>query len=631
MLKIMRKNAGSWLIKVLFIIIVVVFIFWGVGTQQDNKGDRVAVVNGEAISVESFQTMYDNAVENLRRQYGDRINRDVIKMFQIPQQVMNTLVNRQLMLQEAEKLEIRVGDEELADAIQSMAEFQEAGVFNNRRYNSILSRVRLTPEAYEASKRQDMIINKLSTFLTSGVKVTDGEILDMYEWQNSSVDIDYVLFSPNDIKDPDPTGEELQSYYETNKESYETEPKLKVRYLAFRPDRFVDDVTISDEEIQEYYDMHPSEFEKEKTVEARHILLKVDKDAAPELVDEKRKKAEEIAKAAREGKDFAELAKEFSEGPTREAGGLLGEFKKGDMVAPFSNAAFAMAPGEISEPVRTQFGWHVIKVEKVNDAALSPLEDVAADIREKLTREASKSLAYDKAEDAYDRALNDEDLEKTAADLDIELQSTDFFTEKGPETGFSDPALFASTAFELSDFDISDVLNIGDNYFILQKADAIPASIPDLADVKDAVRSDLVKKMKDERARENAEEFLALVKEGSGMETAAKDAGFEVHNSGFFKRSASIPDIGYKPEISQAAFLLSDAKKVADTVYNGEKGYYVIQFKARKAPDVAELDDQKKETLKEQLAQKKQEDIFNKWISSIKATSDIRIEEGYLD
>ena len=191
--------------------------------------------------------------------------------------------------------------------------------------------------------------------------------------------------------------------------------------------------------------------------------------------------------------------------------------------------------------------------------------------------------------------------------------------------------MFASTAFALSDSDISDVLNIDDNYFILQKTDTIPASIPDLADVRDAVRSDLIKKMQDERARENAEEFLTLIKEDSGMETAAKDAGFEVQNSGFFKRSESIPDIGYKPEITQAAFLLSDAKKVADTVYKGEKGYYVIQFKARKAPDVAELDEQGKETLREQLEQKKQEDLFNKWIGNIKAASDIIIEEGYRD
>ena len=631
MLKIMRKNASSWLIKILFIIIVVVFIFWGVGTQRENKGDRVAVVNGEAISVESYQTAYDNAVDNLKRQYGEQLNRDVIKMFQVPQQVMNSLINRELMLQEAERLEIRVGDEELADAIQNMAAFQEAGVFSQRRYNFLLSRNRLTPEAFEASRRQDMIIEKIDTFISSGIKVTDGEILDLYEWQNASMDIDYVMFAPDDIKDIDPTGEELQSFYETNKENYETEPEVKVRYLAFRPDRFVDDAIITDEDVQEYYDMHLSEFEKEKTVEARHILLKVDADAAPEIVEEKRKRAEEIVKAARDGKDFAELAKEFSEGPTKDAGGLLGEFKKGDMVAPFSDAAFSMAAGEISEPVRTQFGWHVIKVETVNEAATSPLEEVSADIREKLTQEASKSLAYDKAEEAYDRALNDEDFEKTAADLNMELQSTDFFTEKGPETGFSDPALFAAAAFELSGSDISDILNIGDNYFILQKTDTIPASIPELSDVEDTVRADLIKKMQDERAKEKAEEFLAVIKEGSGMETAAKDAGLEVHNTGFFKRSESIPDIGYKPEIAQAAFLLSNVKKIADVVYKGEKGYCVIQFKARKAPEVSELDDQKKKTLKQQLIQQKQEDLFDQWIGNVKAVSEIHVEDGYLN
>ena len=630
MLKIMRKNAGSWLIKVIFSIIVIVFIFWGVGSFRESRADRVAVVNGEAISLQSYQTAYDSAVENLKRQYGDKLNQDMIKMFQIPRRVIDSLITQQLMLQEAEKLKISVSDRELADAIQSISAFQDSGVFNKQRYNYLLSQNKLTPETFESSQRQSMIINKLNTFVISGIKVPDGEILDWYEWQNASVDIDYVMFAPADIKDLDPTEDELKSYYEANKEAYETKPQVKVRYLEFRPDRFVGDVTISDEDIQDYYDTHPAEFQKEKTVVARHILLKLDENAAPEIVEEKRKKAEDIVKMAREGKDFAELAKEYSEGPTRESGGLLGAFKKEDMVAPFSDAAFSLAPGEISEPVRTQFGWHVIKVEKVNEATVTSLEDATAGIREKLTKEASKSLAYDKAEAAYDQALNDEDFEKTAADLNMKLQSTDYFTEKGPASGFSDPALFAATAFGLSDTDISDVVTIGDNYYILQKTGEIPASIPNLADVKDAVRSNLIKKMQDERAGKKAEEFLAVLKAGNGMETAAKDAGLEAHNSGFFKRNGPIPDIGREPEILQAAFLLSDTKKIPDTVFKDGKAYYVIQFKARKAPDTAELDAQK-ETLKNQLLSKKQEALYNQWLGDVKAASDIRIEDGYLD
>lgn len=630
MLKIMRKNASSWLIKILFSIIVIVFIFWGVGSFRESRADRVALVNGEAVSLQSYQTAYDNAVENLRQQYGEQLNQDVIKMFQIPRQVMDGLITRQLMLQEAEKLKIRVSDKELTDAIQGMGAFQEAGVFNSQRYNFILSRNKLTPEAFEASQRQSMIVDKLNTFVTSGVKAPDGEVLELYEWQNASVDIDYVMFAPDDIKDINPTEEELQSFYDANKETYETEPQVKVRYLAFRPDRFVGDVRIEDADIKEYYDTHTSEFNKEKTVEARHILLKADKNAAPEIVEEKRKKAEEIVKMAREGKDFAELAMELSEGSSREQGGLIGEFKKGDMMAPISDAAFSMAAGGISEPVRTESGWHVIKVDKVNEASMISLEDATAGIREKLIQEATKNLAYDKAEAAYDKAQNDENFEKTVADLNMELQTTDFFTEKGPATGFADPAMFAAAAFELSDSDISNVLNIGDNCYILQKTDTIPASIPTLVDVKETVRTDLIKKMQDERAGKKAEEFLALLKAGGGMETAAKDAGLEIRNSGFFKRSDSITDIGRETEMIQAAFLLSDTKKIADTVFKGAKGYYVIQFKARKAPDVAELDAQK-ETLKQQLLSEKQEALFNQWLGNIKIASDIRIEDGYLD
>lgn len=631
MLTIMRKNASSWLIKVLFSIIVIVFIFWGVGGLRESRENRVALVNGEAISVESYQTAYDNFVEELRRQYGAQLDRDVIKMLKVSNQVIDGLINQELLLQEAERLKIRVSDRELMDAIQKMGAFQAAGVFNNDLYQSRLSRNKLTPEAFEASQRRAMVIDKLDTFITSGIKVTDAEIIELFEWQNATVDIDYVMFAPDDITDLDPTEEELQSYYEENKENYEMEQQVKVRYLAFRPDRFVGDVTLPEEDIEDYYDTHPAEFEKEKTVEARHILLKADENATPELVEEKRKMAEEIAKTAREGKDFAELAKEFSEGPTRDTGGLLGEFKKGDMVAPFSDAAFSMAAGEISEPVRTQFGWHVIKVEKVNESSMTSLEDATAGIREKLTKEASKSLAYDKAEAAYDQAQKDENFEKTAADLKMELQYTDYFTEKGPATGFSNPELFASTAFDLSDLEISDVLNIGDNFYILQKTDTIPASIPDLSTVTDPVRSDLVKKMQDERAQKRAEEFLAAVKAEGGLETAADDAGLEIRHSGFFKRGESIPDIGYRPQIAQAAFLLSEKNRIADMVQKGEKGYYIIQFKARKAPEAAELDDQKKKSLKEQLASQKQQDLFNQWIGSVKAASDIRIESEYLN
>ena len=144
-----------------------------------------------------------------------------------------------------------------------------------------------------------------------------------------------------------------------------------MRYLKFEPGNYVAKVEISEDEISEYYEEHPDEFQNPKTVEARHILIKVGQDAADEEVAKAKDKIQDILKKARSGQDFAELARQYSEGPSKDKGGLLGSFRREAMVKPFADKAFSMQAGDISEPVRTRFGWHIIKVEKVNEATVS--------------------------------------------------------------------------------------------------------------------------------------------------------------------------------------------------------------------------------------------------------------------
>jgi len=630
MLNIMRKNASSLLIKIIFSIIVIVFVFWGVGSIQENRGNRVALVNGEAISVESYQHVYRNYYERLQQEYGDQLTREALEAMQLPRQIISSMVDQELLLQEAEKLDLQITDQELASAIQSIPDFQESGAFNDLRYEFLLANNNLTTESFEGSQRESMLSEKLSAMVTSAIKVTDGEVTDWYEWINSTVDLNYALVDPDSFENVEPTDEEVASFYETYQDNYRTEPKVKVRYLSFQPEDFLDSIQIGAEEIRDYYELNSSEFEKEKTVEARHILLSVDEDASAEIVEEKREKAEEILEMARGGRDFAELAKTYSEGTTRETGGLLGEFKKDDMVEAFSDAAFSMAAGEISEPVRTQFGWHLIKVEKVNEASVSSLEDVSEDIRKELASRAEKEFAFDAGDAAFDQALMDEDFEKTAKDLGVMLHSTDFFTASGPDNGISDPEVFASAAFKLTGTEISDLLNIGDNYYILQKTDELPSEIPGLAAVESQVKSDLIGKMQIEQAKEKAEELLASLKGSGDMAAAAAAFGIETQSSGFFKRSESIPGIGYETEMIQTAFSLSSDNNIAEKVFQGVGGYYVFQLKERKLPDTAELDTQKN-AIKAQLISQKQQTIFQKWLDKVRSESEIIIEERYLD
>ncbi|MBW1725735.1 MAG: SurA N-terminal domain-containing protein, partial [Deltaproteobacteria bacterium] len=177
----------------------------------------------------------------------------MIEKLQVKKQALNQLINNTLLLQEAKRLKFRVSDTELADAISEIPGFQEAGRFDNRLYRNVLERLRMTPEEFEVAQRNGMMIEKLSTLITSGVKISDQEAMEWFNWANASVNIDFVLFEPDHYKDVNPSLEETKTYFESHNENYKTEAMVKVRYLHFSPDEYRSKVTISDEELLEYY------------------------------------------------------------------------------------------------------------------------------------------------------------------------------------------------------------------------------------------------------------------------------------------------------------------------------------------------------------------------------------------
>jgi peptidyl-prolyl cis-trans isomerase D len=405
---------------------------------------------------------------------------------------------------------------------------------------------------------------------------------------------------------------------------------VKARYLYFDPETYIPEVSVSDEEIQYYYNENQEEFKTPKTVEARHILLKVDDNAEPETVEKTKNKALNVLNLAREGKDFAELAKQYSEGPTKDKGGYLGTFKKETMVKPFADKAFSMKAGEISEPVRTRFGWHIIKVENVNEASFLSLDEAKEKIEKKISAEEAKSLAYDEADAVSDISFEGDDLLQAAKEHNLKVLTTDFFTRKGPEKGIIDRNEFASAAFGLLDMEISDTQDFKDGYYILQVIDRIPAKIPEIEKVKDAVLADLINEKQNEKANEDANAFLSGLKSGRSMSEESKKYNLSSTTTGFFKRNGPIPEIGREVTISQAVFKLSSEKKLPEKAIRGRKGYYVIQFNDRKAPEDEAFSKEKEKTVQNLLLQK-QSSAFNALLAQLKNTGEISIKEGFLE
>ncbi len=630
MLSLMRKHATSWLIKIILGAIVIVFVLWGVGSWTSQRLGRVATVNGDLITNDDYRVAYKRLIEQVRQNFGNNLNDELLKTLQLDKQALDQLINRLLMRQAASELELRVSDQELSRSIRSMSAFQTGGVFDPRRYQGVLDRNDWTPEAFEISQRDSILTNKLNNLIAGSVKVSDQEAMEWYMWNDAMVNLDFFLLETDRYSEISVSVEEIQKYFESRKESYKAEPTLKVRYIKFEPKTWVSQVDIPDDEVQEYYDEHLSEFQSPKTVEARHILIAVDEDASTEKEAEAKGRIEDILQKARAGQDFAELAKQYSEGPSKDKGGYLGTFKREAMVKPFTDKAFSMNSGEISDPVRTRFGWHLIKVEKVNEATTTPLTGARDDIRKKLADEGAKQLAYDAAESVFDAAFEGRPLREIAADQKLALITTDFFTRQGPQKGVQDKSEFAKVAFNLPEEQVSEIQDLGDGYYLLEIVERKAARIPELAEVEEKVKADLIKEKKNERAKIDADALLSALKDGADIETVGKEFDLTPKSTGFFKRNGSIPNIGFERELSRAAFELSDDRFLPQEVFQGGKGFYVIKFKQRKTPSMEEFE-KEKANIKERLLQQKRSETLREWLEQKKKSSEIVVEEGFVN
>jgi peptidyl-prolyl cis-trans isomerase D len=628
MLSLMRKHAGTWMIKIILGAIVIVFVFWGVGNYRSRQTGRVADVNGTIITVNDYRNAYTNLVEQARQSFGNNLNDELIQALQLRKRALDQLVDRVLMLQEAEKLEIQVSDAELAQTIRDIRAFQTAGVFDNRRYLNMLSRTKLSPETFEQQQREALIIDKLQNFISGNIKVSELEARQWYKYNNTGVDLDYVLLEPGQFKNIEPTTDEIHDFFDQHKENYKTDPEVKVRYLELKPEDFAAKVTVTEEDIRDYYESNREKFKNPKTVQARHILIKVAQNAKPEEVESAHQRAEDVLKLAREGQDFAALARQYSEGPTKTKGGDLGTFRREAMVKPFADKAFSMKAGDISDPVRTRFGWHIIKVEKINPAKTLSLDEARKDIEKTLKTERSRNLAYDEAESVYDAVFEGQKLADIARQRNLKIRTTELFPQKRPPKEIKDAARFASVAFGLPVDEVSDVQEFTDGYYLIEVVEKVPSKIPELKAVEASVKKDVIKEKQDAKALSEANRFLAELKKGQPFSTVSQKFKLAPKKTGFFKRNDSIPTIGQEAEIASTAFKLSAHDPLPGEPLKGQKGYYVISFRERKEPELNGFE-KEKAALEDRLRQQKTFKTMEAWLKRIKSESQISIEEGF--
>ncbi|MGD2126396.1 MAG: SurA N-terminal domain-containing protein, partial [Desulfobacteraceae bacterium] len=394
-LSLMRKHAKSWLIKFMIGMIAVVFIFYFGYSFRAGKGTKVAYVNGEVISGVEYQKAYRNLLEGLQRQYKSVWSDNLIEVFDIKNRALENLINQKIIAQEARKIGLDVTEREIQQKIMAYPAFQFRGQFDESRYRALLQNNRMKPEDFEAAIAQELLREKVGQFLMTFLPVTEQQVLDRYTFYNEKVKVSFVQFLPENFKGSIKIDEaDLERYFDEHKEAYRIPEKIKLAYIVIDPADSKEGIKIAEEELIAYYEDNIAMFSEKKRVKARHILFKLKEDASEEDVKKVKEKASPVLKKARAGEDFASLAKKHSEGPTAKQGGDLGYFSAGEMVKPFEEAAFKMKKGEISDLVRSRFGYHIIKIEDIKEARRKSLEESREQISKALTHMIAMDIAH---------------------------------------------------------------------------------------------------------------------------------------------------------------------------------------------------------------------------------------------
>jgi peptidyl-prolyl cis-trans isomerase D len=386
MLTTMRQSIRSlqWVLwAVIAAFILTIFYAWGKGGAANNPRGVVAWVDGDQILYRDYAEEFQNLTDSFRRATGGKsLDPAMIEKLGLKRRALDNLVQRRLLANAAEGVGIQVSDAELRDAIRNTPAFQEGGVFRKEFYDAFLRNRRTTADIFEINQRELLQSIHLSQLVRDSLAVSDDEVAAAYREQAEKVRVAYTVVQADQLRDRvTMTDDEIAAYYAAHTERYVAPEQARIAYLTLRPADFAAQVTPTPEELTAEYENHLEDFERPETVRARHILIRVAADADEATVEAARARAQAIYDRAVAGEDFATLARETSEDTTASVGGELGEFHRGQMVPAFEDAAFAAAAGEVVGPVRTSFGFHIIKVEAHEPGGLRPQEAVADELR----------------------------------------------------------------------------------------------------------------------------------------------------------------------------------------------------------------------------------------------------------
>lgn len=633
MLDNITRSARSWAVKIIFGIIILVFIFWGVGNFSAMPKHTAAEVNGESIAMTAVMREAEANIDNFRRSVPDFAS-DKDAQTRFKQAVLRELVQRTLRRQEAERLGLFVSHAEVSAVVASIGLFKdEQGKFDNNRYKAFLKQRGWNQGQFQEDTRISLLDEKLMALVTAGVGLTEAEAKASFDLGLTQHTAQYVLFSGADHLDQvQVSDQEITAWYETNKDTLRLPERIDVDYIELTPALLTARMTVSDAEIAKFYEDNQLEYSEPSGYSSRQILLRLPKpeDAGyQEALGKAQARMGEIQQKLASGSAFTDLAREYSEDPmTRALGGEMGFINEGLLPEAIDKAALGLKPGEVGAPVQTPFGLHLIMLEDKRAARQKPLAEVRDKIQEKLALEKAQAAFPEfqaKAEEALRLGTA---FDKIAAELGsplkhsglkprsevvalLKLHKDSVSALAGVPTGRAAPSPLA----------------VSDGIVLVFVKDAKPEEIPTLDTVKNDITATLKRNRAEALAGEAARKALPEFTGTSDVPAAYKSKVKESQKysvAGPFVRPLT------RSEALGEALMAAPANTWLPQVYNVEEGT-VIARQISSTPPAADEWAQLKEMFMKNQLQRKREDVAMAFMQNLLEKAEISIHPEALD
>lgn len=580
------------------------------GAMGGDAPDAIASVGGQSISLAEFQQQFDQATHNqaippmLRGAYA--------------KQVVDQMIFQRALEYEADRLGMRVTPEEETQRIKELLPTAWSGStwLKDRYPTEVQSRFGMTVDQFESLLKNEMLGEKFHEMVTDGITVSPQEIAQEFLWRNEKVKIAYALIKPADLAASiHPSDADLAAWFAKNSAHYQVPERRSARYALLDLSKLRSATPISDDSLRAYYNEHIDEYKVENRAHVEHILFKTIGKTDAEVA-EIHQKAEDVLKQAKHGANFEELAKKNSEDDgTKAKGGDLGWIVDGQTVPEFQQAAFSVPKGSISDLVKTQYGFHIIKVldretahtrtfDEVRDSILQPVLDqkVSAEANDISSQMASAVRQSDR-----------QSLDDLAKKFHLDVGETAPAAATDPILPLGNAPELHQVLFGLHSGELSQPFQIESGFVILTVKDVLPAHQGTLAEVHDRVLADCQHEKSIALASARAQELSKRAQAGEAFDKVAKSLDLAVKTSDSFARSGSIPDLGTAKQLA-AAFKMNVGQVSAPT-QSGEN-WIVFQTVSHEPPNNDDLAKQKAD-IEQQLLQTKQNAAFDAFRTSL--------------